>query len=164
MSKLRSRSSIGVRVLFVVTLAALVAGPGGSQRVSADYLYQNDTLNCGDRLWDGNGLYNLSCHDFGTNQIGVVLSTGTSIIYWDSFGDTSGGYGHHTAQWGYAGPSSAIAMQLDGNFVLYDDGTYGGGAKWATNTDYSGAEFVNMQTDGNLVLYDHYNNPKWSIF
>ncbi len=164
MSTLRPRRSIGIRVLFLAATVGLIVGPAGSRRTVAATLSQGDTLYCGSRLWADNNIYNLSCHDFGTDQIGVVLSTGTSIIYWDSFSDTSGGYGTHVAQSGYAGPSSSIAMQLDGNFVLYDDGTYGGGAKWATNTNSTGAETVNMQTDGNLVLYDHYSNPKWSIF
>jgi hypothetical protein len=146
---------------------ALVLGAAWSAALRADTLSQGETLNCGDRLWADNNIYNLSCKDLGSNQYALVLSTGTTIVYWDSYYEDAGyiaGYGDHEGQIGWAGPDSYASMQMDGNFVLYDDGTYGGGAKWATNTDYSGAEIVNMQNDGNLVLYNHYNVPLWSIF
>ena len=42
-----------------------------------------------------------------------------------------------------------MAMQLDGNFVIYK----GGSAKWASGTNGHGGTYLKMQNDGNLVMY-----------
>lgn len=42
-----------------------------------------------------------------------------------------------------------LAMQGDGNFVLYGPS----GAKWSSNTQGSGANLAAFQSDGNLVVY-----------
>jgi hypothetical protein len=51
-----------------------------------------------------------------------------------------------------------LAMQKDGNLVLYE----GGKALWATGTDGKNGYAMWMQTDGNLVLYSPYGFPLWS--
>ena len=48
----------------------------------------------------------------------------------------------------------SLAMQSDGNLVLYSYGV----AMWATDTEGSGAVVV-MQGDGNLVEYSHHSRP-----
>jgi hypothetical protein len=52
-----------------------------------------------------------------------------------------------------------LAMQGDGNLVLYLDGTH---ALWASNTAGRGGVVVVMQTDGNLVVYDADDRPVWA--
>jgi hypothetical protein len=49
-------------------------------------------------------------------------------------------------QWG----KSAIVMQPDGNFVLYDENR---SPRWASNTFGTG-QYATFQTDGNLVVYN----------
>ncbi len=52
-----------------------------------------------------------------------------------------------------------LAMQTDGNLVLYRDGA---GAMWASNTYQSDGYVAVMQGDGNFVLYGHHSNPLWA--
>jgi hypothetical protein len=52
-----------------------------------------------------------------------------------------------------------LAMQTDGNLVLYRSG---GIAMWASNTYQSDGYAAIMQTDGNFVLYGHHSNPLWA--
>jgi len=56
--------------------------------------------------------------------------------------------GHHT-----------LAMQTDGNLVLYHNGK---GATWASHTYKSDGDVAIMQTDGNFVLYGHHENALWA--
>jgi hypothetical protein len=56
--------------------------------------------------------------------------------------------GHHT-----------LAMQTDGNLVLYHNGV---GAIWATGTNGKGGHTAVMQGDGNFVLYNAANHPLWA--
>lgn len=56
--------------------------------------------------------------------------------------------GHHT-----------LAMQTDGNLVLYHNGV---GALWATGTNGKGGHTAVMQGDGNFVLYDSASHPLWA--
>jgi hypothetical protein len=56
--------------------------------------------------------------------------------------------GHHT-----------LAMQTDGNLVLYHNGV---GALWATGTNGKGGQRAIMQGDGNFVVYDAANKPLWN--
>jgi hypothetical protein len=52
-----------------------------------------------------------------------------------------------------------LAMQTDGNLVLYHNGK---GALWATGTNGKNGFNAVMQTDGNFVLYDTKNHPLWA--
>jgi GH25 family lysozyme M1 (1,4-beta-N-acetylmuramidase) len=52
-----------------------------------------------------------------------------------------------------------LAMQNDGNLVLYHNGK---GALWATGTNGKGGYNAIMQGDGNFVLYDVHNHPLWA--
>jgi hypothetical protein len=52
-----------------------------------------------------------------------------------------------------------LAMQTDGNLVLYHDGV---GAIWATGTNGKGGHRAAMQTDGNFVLYTAANKALWA--
>ncbi len=52
-----------------------------------------------------------------------------------------------------------LAMQTDGNLVLYHNGK---GALWATGTDGKGGHTAIMQTDGNFVLYDANGVALWN--
>jgi murein DD-endopeptidase MepM/ murein hydrolase activator NlpD len=52
-----------------------------------------------------------------------------------------------------------LAMQADGNLVLYGPG---GKPRWASNTAGSGGTRVAMQGDGNLVVYTAADKPVWS--
>jgi GH25 family lysozyme M1 (1,4-beta-N-acetylmuramidase) len=52
----------------------------------------------------------------------------------------------------------ALAMQTDGNLVLYDDGV----ALWDTGTNGTDGEVAVMQGDGNFVLYGKTSDALWA--
>ena len=52
-----------------------------------------------------------------------------------------------------------LAMQTDGNLVLYEKGK---GALWASGTYGTDGFAAIMQTDGNLVVYGSHSDPLWS--
>jgi hypothetical protein len=52
-----------------------------------------------------------------------------------------------------------LAMQTDGNLVLYHNGK---GALWATGTNGKGGHTAIMQTDGNFVLYNASSAALWN--
>ena len=52
-----------------------------------------------------------------------------------------------------------LAMQTDGNLVLYHNGV---GALWATGTNGKDGHVAVMQTDGNFVLYDPHSHALWA--
>ena len=54
-----------------------------------------------------------------------------------------------------------LAMQRDGNLVLYDRSGGGLRALWASNTAGQAVNDCAMQTDGNLVIYG-FPNPIWA--
>jgi hypothetical protein len=54
-----------------------------------------------------------------------------------------------------------LAMQTDGNLVLYHNGV---GALWATGTNGKNGFNAIMQTDGNFVLYDTHDHPLWASY
>jgi hypothetical protein len=54
-----------------------------------------------------------------------------------------------------------LAMQSDGNLVLYAIGATGSAALWATNTQLPGSKVV-MQGDGNLALYGPGGDCRWA--
>ena len=58
--------------------------------------------------------------------------------------------------WGSCDGRFRIAMQTDGNLVVYSSGV----ATWTTHTNTG--DIVVMQTDGNFVLYDHHSHALWS--
>ncbi len=51
-----------------------------------------------------------------------------------------------------------LAMQTDGNLVLYEHGN----PLWSTATNGKGGHSLVMQTDGNLVLYSGQSCPLWA--
>jgi hypothetical protein len=53
----------------------------------------------------------------------------------------------------------ALAMQSDGNLVLYHNGV---GAIWSTATSGKGGHSAIMQSDGNFVLYNAASKALWS--
>jgi hypothetical protein len=57
-------------------------------------------------------------------------------------------------------PNAYLAMQTDGNLVLYPQGT-GLGALWATGTDGNAGGYLTVQTDGNVVVYSASGSPVW---
>ena len=57
------------------------------------------------------------------------------------------------------GGEYTLAMQNDGNLVLYHNGR---GAIWATMTNGKGGFNMWMQTDGNFVLYNTTSAPLWN--
>jgi hypothetical protein len=52
-----------------------------------------------------------------------------------------------------------LAMQTDGNLVLYWNGH---GALWASGTYQKGGVRATMQADGNLVVYNSGNGALWA--
>jgi len=52
-----------------------------------------------------------------------------------------------------------LAMQHDGNLVLYDKT---GKALWASNTNNVAIQTCAMQSDGNLVLYRYDGHAQWA--
>ena len=66
--------------------------------------------------------------------------------------------GHGLAQgqsWRSCDGRFELAMQTDGNLVLYSDGV----ATWSTHTNGANGYVMIMQTDGNFVLYDNHSKP-----
>lgn len=63
-------------------------------------------------------------------------------------------------QSGTVGRNAAkLAMQVDGNLVIYDTGQK---AIWASGTDNNPSAYLAMQEDGNLVIYSRDNRPLWN--
>lgn len=60
---------------------------------------------------------------------------------------------------GTVGRGNAIALQRDGNVVLYDKNWK---PIWATNTVGNSGAFLALQTDGNLVVYNSSGRPLWA--
>jgi hypothetical protein len=52
-----------------------------------------------------------------------------------------------------------LAMQTDGNLVVYNDNT--GLALWNSGTSGQPGNFAYMQTDGNFVVYSKAGQPRW---
>jgi pseudomonalisin len=55
-----------------------------------------------------------------------------------------------------------LAMQDDGNLVLYDRNGGGRAPLWSTQTDGTAVVGAVMQEDGNLVLYKYDGKPVWA--
>jgi hypothetical protein len=73
-----------------------------------------------------------------------TLATGQALAAGQSLASCNGDY--------------ALAMQGDGNLVLYQNGT----ALWASNTGGSATDKAAMQGDGNLVLYTSSGSAVWN--
>lgn len=60
-----------------------------------------------------------------------------------------------------SGTSGAVklAMQEDGNFVIYAEGDK---PIWASHTHGNPGAFLEVQDDGNVVIYSHELHPIWS--
>lgn len=104
------------------------------------YLAAGQSLAAGGYLASPNGQY-----------CAVLQDDGNFVLYWGLLPDKLIG-----AMWasGTSGPSELgdqyLAMQKDGNLVLYRDGK----PVWASDTGgKSGDLFARMQDDGNFVLY-----------
>ena len=106
-----------------------------------------DRLNAGRRLLAGqaivspNGRYRL-----------VYQSDGNLVLY-----DLTGG----TARWftGTSGAPGQVALQGDGNLVIYSAGN---AALWFTGTPGNPGAFLAVQSDGNLVLYSPAGAALWT--
>jgi hypothetical protein len=61
----------------------------------------------------------------------------------------------------YGQPSNHLAMQSDGNLVLYGSSSQ---VLWYTNTRTLGGTHVSLQDDGNLVMANAAGTPVWSIY
>ena len=51
-----------------------------------------------------------------------------------------------------------VAMETDGNLVMYDVGK----PVWGSNTAGSGADVTEMRDDGDLVIYHEGDKPAWT--
>ena len=68
----------------------------------------------------------------------------------------------HTNQWGNGDTGNYLAMQTDGNLVLYNGSN---SAIWSTSTNgYGSSAVLNAQDDGNLVVYYNTNVVIWALF
>jgi len=54
--------------------------------------------------------------------------------------------------------ASKLAMQDDGNLVIYDAREK---ALWATGTQGNQSAYLAVQTDGNVVIYSREDRPLW---
>lgn len=73
-----------------------------------------------------------------------------------SCGAIAPGHGLSRGQsWASCDDRFSLAMQGDGNLVLYSNGV----PLWATGTNGRGGDVVVMQGDGNLVLYSEHSHP-----
>jgi len=103
-----------------------------------DRLLPDQTLEPGEALGSGNGRAAFAVLREG----GLVLFEqaaqvpgGDPLAYWSISNDAA---------------DSRLAMQADGNLVLYSpDGT----PRWATNTEGNPGAWLVLQDDGNLVIY-----------
>lgn len=153
------------------SLAAVLA-VGAVTPASADLLFANDELVCGDSLYSDNGNYRLHCQriQYQPGQYSWVLfrsweGPGPMVDLWTSWEDETyspDGFGNHTDQTAVLADPGRAAMQGDGNFVLYNDSLTS--AKWATNTNGNPGAYLNMQNDGNIVIYSASDSPLWSVF
>ena len=99
---------------------------------------------------------------------GSVLSSGTTLQSSDSrfvvAMQTDGNlvlYAQGRAVWssGSAGNSGAVApMQTDGNLVVY---TSGGSPRWSSGTAGNPGGYGVIQDDGNFVVYSATGQPRW---
>lgn len=108
-----------------------------------------DTLNAYETLANEQAIRSSNGYTF------VMQGDGNAVIY----KPTAGG---RTAIWSTKTPgrsNSYLAMQSDGNLVLYSNGV----AYWATGMKGAGSYLV-MQTDGNLVMYRPSGNSRVAVW
>jgi hypothetical protein len=115
------------------------------------------------------GTYHLR-HYTESGHYGIYFNRSMCQAYynnWTSWNDgsssgcQSGDLGSHVNQWGNGDSGNWLAMQSDGNLVLYNGS---GSAIWDSSTNvYGSSTFLNVQNDANLVLYYNTNVAIWSI-
>lgn len=97
----------------------------------------------------------------GANTAGSATSVAATLVVLGNTlqaGQTLSGGQYLTAQ----DNEFRLAMQTDGNLVLYDRF---GRALWASNTeDNPGAYLANQLSDGNLVVYNTSSQPLWATY
>jgi len=128
-------------------------GCTGTYSDAWDYCYDPtdlNTLNAGEKLWEGEMLMSLNL-----NYKAKMQSDGNFVIYKGSAPLSAS----HTSGQG-TGPYK-IKLQKDDNLVIYDSTPK---ALWSTKTGNKGTGDVRliMQNGGNLVLYDSTNKVLWS--
>jgi len=148
------------RLVLGASLVAIV--PLG---VRAAILSNGSTLPYGSTLASDNGTYHLQ----HVNNVGL----GSRVLMWDrpwcdySFWDTwrdssRCGLGTHMQMSPYGDAFDWLAVQSDGNVVLYNGS---GTAIWSTSTNgYGSSVFLSAQDDGNLVVYYNTNVAIWSLY
>jgi hypothetical protein len=132
-------------------------------------MYSGYTLQCGTSLASSPlPTYHLTCANSG-GSIGYYFWWNGSSPTWSTPGDgyTQSNYFHghgtHINQWGAGTSTATLAMQSDGNLVLYNNSSLSS-AVWETNTDGFSGAYLNAQDVGNLVVYSSSNTPLWSIY
>lgn len=89
----------------------------------------------------------------GQYTLAMQSPDGNLVVYDNATPIWASGTGGH--------PGANVAMQTDGNLVVYAPS--GGGPLWASNTAGTGSNnYVAMQTDGNLVIYTSSGQPVWA--
>lgn len=149
----------------VLGTSLLVIAPIG---LRAAILSNGNTLSYGSSLTSDNGTYHLQ-HVLNGGLGSRVLMWDRPWCgysdFWDSFrdGQVSGcGIGTHMGQAPYGDANDYLAVQSDGNVVLYNGSNT---ALWWTSTDgYGSSVFLNAQNDGNLVVYYNTNVAIWSLY
>jgi hypothetical protein len=154
------------RLRILGTLACLLALTFvGATPASADQLYANEEIQCGNSMYSGNGYYELFCQeDSGYWMLAWhYVGPGSGSVFWTSrYDNFSQGLGNHTNQWGSVGSDARGYMQNNGEFALYNSSFTS--QVWSTGSwGYSNA-YLNLQDDGNLVVYTSSNVPVWSVF
>lgn len=113
-----------------------------TQSVYATNLYSNSFLNSGESV--SGGIYSLYMNPDGNLEF---INTNTGTVIWSST----------TAR--YINRRSSLAMQGDGNLVIYRET---GEPIWASGTQGNNGSRLAVQGDGNLVIYNSQNSAIWS--
>ncbi|MER6781117.1 MULTISPECIES: trypsin-like serine protease [unclassified Streptomyces] len=114
----------------------------------------------GGAIWASGSYRRANVLTSGTQyQAPFWIDAETKIFYMDRGGrlviwDKSRGKELWTSN-AYGGDGSHLAMQADGNFILYkkDGGDGKGGSVWSTATFANPGAYAHFQSDGNLVVY-----------
>lgn len=115
---------------------------------STTTLYGGDSLQSGDWIASGNKVFTF------------VMQGDSNLVMYDSTPAPHWASGTYTKP-----PGAWLAMQTDGNLVIYrKGGTCGCGADayWASGTNNHPGAYVTMQNDGNVVIYDSTGHALWA--
>jgi hypothetical protein len=155
--------------LFATAAVVVCVGALSADRLVAGQMYAGYTLQCGSSLVSSPlPTYSLSCANSGIAGLGYYFRW-NGHGGWNTGADGYNnshflhGAGTHIDQWGAGTSTATLAMQSDGNFVLYNNSSLSA-AIWETNTDGFTGAYVNAQDDGNLVVYSSSNSPLWSVY